>query len=72
MVKIEASSKNMWLQAFKKTKKKRKKKRKRKTTPKTNQKQKQKQKNILTFTKEKFPRSEHSSTICKDPNRIIL
>ena len=68
MVKIEASSKNMWLQAFKKTKKKR----KRKTTPKTNQKQKQKQKNILTFTKEKFPRSEHSSTICKDPNRIIL
>ena len=62
MVKIEASGKNMWLQVFKKTKKKEK-KRKRKTTPKKNQKQKQKQKNILTFTKEKFPRSEHSSTM---------
>ena len=62
MVKIEPTRNNMCLKVFKK-KKKNKKKRKRKTTPKKNQKQKQKQKNILTFTKEKFPRSEHSSTM---------
>ena len=62
MVKIEASSKNMWLQVIKKTKK-RKKKEKEKQHQKKNQKPKQKQKNILTFTKEKFPRSEDSSTM---------
>ena len=62
MVKIEASSKNMWLQVIKKTKK-RKKKKKKNNTKKKNQKPKQKQKNILTFTKEKFPRSEDSSTM---------